>query len=82
MYYKDGVADTRRELDIVCGDGKANRLVAAFEGRQVDWSGSVAYADSYSDLPILHLVGHPVAVCPDKDLAAVLPELGWRVMED
>ena len=81
IYYKDGIADTRRELDIVCGDGKADSLVAAFEGREVDWQGSVAYADSYSDLPILRMVGQPVAVCPDRDLDAMLPELGWRVME-
>lgn len=81
IYYKDGTADTRRELDIVCGDGKADSLAAAFEGRDVDWHGSIAYADSYSDLPILRMVGQPVAVCPDRDLAAMLPELGWRIIE-
>ena len=81
IYYKGGMADTHRELDIVCGDGKADSLVAAFEGREVDWQGSIAYADSYSDLPILRMVGHPVAVYPDRDLADMLPELGWRVME-
>lgn len=81
IYYKDGIADTKRELDIVCGDGKADRLVAAFEGHEVDWQASTAYADSYSDLPILRMVGHPVAVCPDRDLADMLPELGWRVIE-
>ncbi len=81
IYYKGGMADTHRELDIVCGDGKADRLVAAFEGNEVDWNGSIAYADSYSDLPILRMVGQPVAVCPDRDLAAMLPQLGWPVME-
>ncbi len=81
IYYKDGFADTCRGLDIVCGDGKADSIIAAFEGREVDWQSSIAYADSYSDLPLLRMVGQPVAVCPDRDLAAMLPELGWRVIE-
>jgi HAD superfamily hydrolase (TIGR01490 family) len=80
LYYKNGIVDTVRELDIVCGDGKAARLGAAFAGQPVEWAESIAYADSYSDLPILRRVGHPVAVCPDRDLAALLPELGWRVI--
>lgn len=82
LHYKDGTVDIHRELDIVCGDGKADRLITAFAGKTVDWSESVAYADSYSDLPILRMVGHPVAVCPDRDLRNMLPELNWRVIED
>jgi phosphoserine phosphatase len=47
----------------------------------VEWEESIAYADSYSDLPVLRRVGHPVAVCPDPELAALLPQPGWRVIE-
>lgn len=82
LYYENGTVDTQRELDIVCGDGKADRLNAAFVDKPVDWAESAAYADSYSDLPILYMVGNPVAVCPDRELAAMLPGLGWRVIRD
>ena len=33
-----------------------------------------------SDLPMLRLVGHPVAVNPDKELARVAREEGWEIM--
>ena len=81
LHYKNGTVDVERELDVVCGDDKAERLNAAFAGQSVDWAESIAYADSYSDLPVLRRVGHPVAVCPDPELAALLPQPGWRVIE-
>ena len=39
-----------------------------------------AYCDCESDLPMLRLVGHPVAVNPDKELARVAREEGWEIM--
>mgnify|MGYP001455812308 CR=1 FL=1 len=81
LHYKDGVVDARQALDIASGEDKAERLAAAFAGMEVDWDESTAYADSFSDLPVLKMVGHPVAVCPDKDLKAMLPEFGWRTLD-
>jgi len=81
LRYKNGIVDVERELDVVCGNDKVERLIAAFAGHSVDWAESIAYADSYSDLPVLRRVGHPVAVCPDPELAALLPQPGWRVIE-
>ncbi len=40
---------------------------------------SVAYADSASDLPMLEVVGHPVAVNPEPKLAAIARKRGWHV---
>src|SRR5207245_2859250 len=40
---------------------------------------SFAYADSLSDLPMLELVGSPVAVNPDARLSQVAGQRGWRV---
>ena len=37
--------------------------------RGVDLAESYAYSDSVTDVPMLSVVGHPVAVNPDKDLA-------------
>ena len=50
------------------------------DGFDVDFKNSFAYADSYSDLGMFEMVGNPVAVYPDKKLAALARERGWRVM--
>ena len=45
----------------------------------MDLSSSFAYADSLSDLPMLELVGTPVAVNPDPRLSQIAGQRGWRV---
>ena len=40
-----------------------------------------AYSDSFTDLPMLEVVGHPTAVNPDKALRKVATERGWPVLE-
>jgi len=40
-----------------------------------------AYSDSYTDIPLLEVVGHPVAVNPDRRLRRVASERGWPVLE-
>jgi HAD superfamily hydrolase (TIGR01490 family) len=58
---------------------EAMAVVAAREG--IDLSHSYAYSDSYTDLPMLEAVGHPVAVNPDRVLARVARERGWDILE-
>ena len=60
------------------GKAQALRELAAREG--IDLAASYAYSDSESDLPMLRLVGHPVAVNPDKELSRVAREEGWEIM--
>ncbi len=60
------------------GKAEAIRELARREG--IDLAASWAYSDSESDLPMLRLVGHPVAVNPDKELARVAREAGWEIM--
>jgi HAD superfamily hydrolase (TIGR01490 family) len=47
----------------------------------IDLGASYAYSDSVTDLPMLELVGHPVAVNPDKELARIAREREWEVRE-
>ena len=54
------------------------RILAARE--DIDLAASWAYSDSESDLPMLRLVGHPVAVNPDAELAKVAREEGWEIL--
>jgi phosphoserine phosphatase len=44
------------------------------------YGASYAYADSYSDLGLFELVGRPVAVYPDRKLAAHAAAKGWPVL--
>jgi HAD superfamily hydrolase (TIGR01490 family) len=56
---------------------EAIREMAVSEG--LDLAGSFAYSDSITDLPMLELVGHPVAVNPDRELGRVARERDWEV---
>jgi HAD superfamily hydrolase (TIGR01490 family) len=55
----------------------AIRELAVSEG--INLAGSYAYSDSITDLPMLELVGHPVAVNPDRELARVAREREWDI---
>jgi HAD superfamily hydrolase (TIGR01490 family) len=46
----------------------------------VDYASSFAYADSYSDLGLFELVGHPVAVYPDRALKGLAEQRGWEIL--
>jgi HAD superfamily hydrolase (TIGR01490 family) len=76
----DGVYTGRPTGLFIYGRDKARAIeqLAAREG--IDLAASYAYSDSSSDLPMLHLVGHPVAVNPDRDLARVARQEGWEVL--
>jgi HAD superfamily hydrolase (TIGR01490 family) len=47
----------------------------------IDLAESYAYSDSYTDAPMLEVVGHPVAVNPDRVLARLARERGWEVAQ-
>jgi phosphoserine phosphatase len=53
------------------------RRYARQEG--VDLKHSYAYADSYSDLPLLRAVGNPVAVSPDSSLYRFARRRRWPI---
>jgi HAD superfamily hydrolase (TIGR01490 family) len=76
----DGVY-TGRSLRAAHGVGKADALreLAATEG--FDLAESTAYSDSYSDVPFLEAVGHPVAANPDRKLRHLAVERGWPVVD-
>lgn len=40
-----------------------------------------AYSDSVTDVPLLELVGNPVAVNPDRELENLARERGWTIMK-
>lgn len=70
----------RLDGPFVYGDGKAQAIRKLAAERDYDLRVSYAYSDSASDLPMLEMVGHPVAVNPDRALAAVAHQRGWPVV--
>jgi HAD superfamily hydrolase (TIGR01490 family) len=58
---------------------KAEAIREMAVAETIDLASSYAYSDSITDLPMLELVGNPVAVNPDRELARVARERGWEV---
>jgi HAD superfamily hydrolase (TIGR01490 family) len=77
----NGVYTGRLAAPFCYGEGKAEVVRKIVADRGYDLAQCYAYADSVSDLPILSLVGHPVAVNPDRSLMAVAHRRGWPVVE-
>lgn len=63
------------------GPAKADAIAAVAEREGFDLALSYAYSDSVSDLPMLEVVGHPVAVNPDSSLEAMARARGWPIVE-
>ena len=77
----DGVYTGELAAAFCYGEGKAEAIAAVAEAEGYDLSHSYAYTDSAGDLPMLEIVGHPVAVNPDKALEAIAYHRGWPIVE-
>jgi HAD superfamily hydrolase (TIGR01490 family) len=70
------------EIEYYCyGENKAVRIREIAEEQGIDLTGSFAYSDSITDLPMLEAVGHPVAVNPDRDLRRESEKRGWQIRD-
>lgn len=70
----------RLDGPFVYGDGKAEAIEKLAAERGYDLRLSYSYSDSASDLPMMEMVGHPVAVNPDGPLEAVAHQRGWPIV--
>ena len=77
---RDGVYTGRPTGLFIYGNGKAQAIAELAQREGIDLASSYAYSDSESDLPMLRLVGHPVAVNPDPELARIARDEGWEVL--
>ena len=88
----DEVIGTRSEVDAegrytgklefyAYGPGKAQAIRDLAAAEDLSLEDSYAYSDSATDLPMLEVVGHPVAVNPDAELRAVALDRDWQIME-
>ncbi|WP_375766328.1 haloacid dehalogenase-like hydrolase [Archangium gephyra] len=73
---------TGRPLGQVCfGEGKRSYAQACASEAGVPLSACAFYTDSYSDLPVMEVVGRPVAVHPDRRLRREALRRGWPVVD-
>lgn len=87
----NGVVATRAEivdgrytgkLTYYChGQSKADAIRSLAKRTGIDLSGSFAYSDSASDLPMMEAVGHPVAVNPSRELRKEAESRGWEIRD-
>jgi putative phosphoserine phosphatase / 1-acylglycerol-3-phosphate O-acyltransferase len=78
-YGVDGAGRYTGSIDgeFVWSQGKARSAEVWARANQVDLADSYAYSDSVFDMPLLSMVGHPVAVNPDPRLLVLATARRW-----
>ena len=75
----DGICTGRPSGRLCFGKEKVVRLREYCERNNSRVEDAWYYGDSYSDLPVLQIAGHPVCVNPDKKLLKAAIKYSWRV---
>jgi putative phosphoserine phosphatase/1-acylglycerol-3-phosphate O-acyltransferase len=71
---------TGRVSEMCWGEGKARAARKSAKVNTTDLSKSYFYTDSIEDLPLLKIVGHPVATNPDQKLSQMAFENSWPIL--
>ena len=74
---KDEFATGKLEKPVVAGPEKARLIREHARAHGHDLDDCYAFSDSYSDLPMLSVVGHPAAVNPDPRLRLLAKAYSW-----
>lgn len=78
---ENGVYTGRLVGDVLHGPGKAHAVATLAEAEGFDLAQCYAYSDSFNDMPMLTMVGNPVAINPDARLRKYASENGWDVKD-
>jgi len=81
LEFHDGYATGKLRKPFVAGATKAQIMRDYAHAHAIDLAESWAYTDSYSDYPMLAVVGHPTAVNPDLRLRSVARSYDWPVLD-
>jgi HAD superfamily hydrolase (TIGR01490 family) len=76
-----GVYTGRLNGELLHGPAKAAAVRTLTEEHGLKLSRCFAYSDSFNDLPMLSLVGHPCAINPDRRLLDHAEEHDWQVRD-
>ena len=77
----NGLYTGRLAAPFCYGEGKAEHIRKLAAERGYDLAHCYSYSDSASDLPMMQIVGHPVAVNPDRAMESVAHRRGWPIVE-
>jgi HAD superfamily hydrolase (TIGR01490 family) len=77
----EGLYTGRLVGDILHGPAKAVAVQAIADAEGLELKRCWAYSDSYNDIPLLTLVGHPVAINPDARLRKHARDHNWPVYD-
>src|SRR4051812_2072330 len=81
LEFVDHYATGKLEKPFVAGATKADIMRAYAKQHDVDLAESWAYTDSFSDYPMLAVVGHPTACNPDFRLRSLARSYDWPVLD-
>ncbi|MFT3773257.1 MAG: haloacid dehalogenase-like hydrolase [Minicystis sp.] len=81
MGFADGLCTGRVEGEIAEGTVKLAAARAVADRAGVELDRCVFYTDHVADLPLLEVVGTPVAVGPNRALARVARERGYLILD-
>lgn len=77
---KDRFATGKLLRPVVAGPEKARLIREHARAGGHDLDECFAYSDSYSDVPMLSVVGHPAAVNPDRKLTQLAEAYHWPII--
>lgn len=78
---KDRFATGKLLRPVVAGPEKAKLIRDHARSKGHDLDECFAYSDSYSDVPMLSIVGNPAAVNPDRKLRMLASAYHWPIIE-
>lgn len=81
MEFVNGYSTGRILPPVMASATKAKWMREYAEREGINLSESYAYSDSISDLPMLSIVGHPVAVNPDFRLKQTALQHDWAILD-
>jgi len=78
---KGGKATGKLLRPVVAGPEKARLIVRDARDHGYDLAKCFGYSDSYSDVPMLSVVGHPACINPDKRLVRLARAYDWPIID-
>jgi HAD superfamily hydrolase (TIGR01490 family) len=81
LEFDRGYATGHLHKPFVAGATKADIMRAFAREHHIDLAESWAYSDSFSDYPMLAVVGHPTAVHPDFRLRRTARSYDWPILD-
>lgn len=81
LEFENGKTTGRIDGKALFGANKKEAVEDWLKKRSIPLQDVWFYSDSYTDLPLLSVVGHPVAVNPDRFLRKKARQNKWRILQ-